>query len=321
MTNIRIRRKDLERALSHYRVGLLKSYCIPPQGLLNRIVFITTTKGEYVFKIALANSSTLHYELKLLDHVRLRTALRVLPTREKRLFVLYGAHKAFLSPRISGRHPKQISKKMLEDVGRFLGEFHKRGKNFHVEAERSQILGTSRTSINKALHYARGAHTKPAKEAARYLAAEIWKYPLPAKLPRGPIHVDVKPENSLFRREKLMGIVDFDNAYNGPLVLDLGVAMSWYGTTRGKFDVKKLRTLYHAYNSKRKLSAVERGYLYNALHFAILRNSLRAVDFLARKKLSERWVHRFLKFYLGAERAFQLSRVEFMLELGIHDLS
>lgn len=310
-----VRRKELEQILSYYRVGTLKGYQIPRQGLLNRIVFIKTTRGKYVLKIALANSPTLHYELGLLNHIRMRTALRVLLTREKHLFAPYGTYKAFLSPHISGKHPKKISAKMLREVGKFLGEFHNRAKDFHATAGRSQILSISQTSIKKVLGRALRVHTQRAREAAHYISKAIWKYPLSKKLPQGPIHVDVKPENSLFLGEKLMGVVDFDNAYRGPLVLDLGVAMAWYGISHGKFDMERLRILYRAYNARRKLSRIEKEYLYNVFHFAILRNALRAVEFLSRRKLPTRWVHQFLDTYLGAERNFLLSKDEFMLRL------
>lgn len=309
---MKVTKKDIESALSNYNVGSLRSYSLPRQGLLNRIVFLKTTKGQYVLKIALVNISTLNFVLGLLDHIQMRTTPGPVRTRHKKLDIPYNGFRAYIYPFIPGKIPKRISGRMLNEVGKFLSEYHNRVSDFKTRSRREEILSISRNSIKNTISHARKASAKKDREAVCYIEKEIEKYFLPAELPEGPIHVDVKPDNSLFIGEKLKGVVDFDNAYFGPFILDLGVTMSWYGVTRGKIDMDKIKELYCAYSKGRKLNSLEMKFIFDALHFAILRNSLRALELLAQNRLPKKWVHDYLNCYLSAEKSFNMDRDSFL---------
>lgn len=309
---MKVTKKDIEVALSLYNIGKLKSFKIPNQGLLNRIVFIETTKGKFVLKIALVNVSSISYVLGLLCYIKMRTAPRPIFTIKKELYIPYGNYRAFIYRMIEGDVPKYVSKKMLRELGTFLSIYHLRSSNFKFLSNREEILGLSCTSVNTAIKHAGILNAKKYRETVSYINDVIWKYSLPDKLPRGPIHVDVKPDNSLFCGEKLKGVIDFDNSYNGPLILDLGVMMSWYGVSKGEVDMNKIRELYRSYSKKRKLTNLEKNCVFDAFHFAILRNSLRGLEFLAKKKLSKKWVNDYIDYYLKAERQFVMDRASFL---------
>jgi len=307
-----VTKKEIESALNNYRLGRLESYCVPKQGLLNKVVFLKTTKGRYVLKVALVNEGTLGYVLGLLDHIKMKTAPRPFLTRDKKLYSVCYGHKAFVYPFISGNIPKRLSSRMIGEIGRFLAEYHKRSRGFKAHFKREEILSLSSALINMAIKRAKRVRGAEEREAVRYIEKEIKKYKLSKDLPSGPIHVDIKPDNSLFVGNRLQGVVDFDNAYQGPLILDLGVTMSWYGIADGRVNPTKVKKLYKAYSKARKLNDIEKKNLFNAFHFAILRNSLRALEFLAQGRLPQRWVHGYLVNYLAAERNFKMSRQEFL---------
>jgi homoserine kinase type II len=305
---MKVVKKDIKSALSHYDIGNLINYTVPNQGLLNRIIFLKTTKGRYVLKIALVNIEKLSYVLELLDHINMITAPKPLRAQKKRLAIPFKGYKSYIYSFIPGKIPKRITSRMLREIGSFLAEYHNRSKNFKICSRREEILSLSHSAIKKAIFQAKKICNKKGKEAASYIEREIWKYPLSASLPEGPIHVDVKPDNSLFEGEKLRGVVDFDNAYCGPLILDIGVMMSWYGIINGKFDMVRIRELYRAYIKVRKLTKIELEFLFNAFHFALLRNSLRALELLAQKKLPQKWVFDYIDNYLKAEKFFPISK-------------
>lgn len=309
---MKITKKEIESALSNYRLGRLESFSIPNQGLLNKVVFLKTTRGRYVLKIALVNEDTLDYVLGLLDRIRMKTAPRLVSTLDGKLYFLYFGHKAFVYQYIPGNIPKHLSIRMTSEIGRFLAEYHKRSYCFPKNSKREEILGLSQSSIKEAIAQARRWQGKKGREALRHIEKSIGKYRLPDNLPSGPIHVDVKPDNSLFIGDKLQGVVDFDNAYQGPLILDLAVAMSWHGIVKGRVNLAKVKSLYSAYSKKRKLSSGERKSLFDAFHFAILRNALRALAFLAQGRLPQKWVYSYLDHYLEAERNFVSTREEFI---------
>jgi homoserine kinase type II len=307
-----ITRKGIESALENYRLGRLDNFSVPNQGLLNKVVFLKTTRGRYALKIALVNENTLDYVLGLLDQIRMKTTPRLISTIDDKLYFLYSGHKAFIYRYIPGNIPKRLSNRMTDGIGRFLAEYHKRSCHFPKNSGREEILGLSQYSIKEAIAQARRGRGKKGREALRHIETAIGKYRLPDNLPSGPIHVDVKPDNSLFIGDKLQGVVDFDNAYHGPLILDLAVAMSWYGIANGRVDPAKIKSLYSAYSKKRELIYSEKKSLFDAFHLAVLRNALRALAFLAQGRLPQKWVYSYLDDYLEAERNFVATREEFI---------
>jgi len=64
------------------------------------------------------------------------------------------------------------------------------------------------------------------------------------------------------------GVIDFDNAYRGPLLLDLAKSMVWFGLDRNHFSVKNARDIYRGYVSSQKLTMLEYKELYRMLKFA-----------------------------------------------------
>jgi Ser/Thr protein kinase RdoA (MazF antagonist) len=92
---------------------------------------------------------------------------------------------------------------------------------------------------------------------------------LPKGFPRGPIHVDIKPENVLVRQGKLVGVLDFDNSYVGPYLVDIGKAVTWWCIKRGKINMKHFAALILGYEQKRKLTDPERKFLGPSILYSV----------------------------------------------------
>ena len=65
-------------------------------------------------------------------------------------------------------------------------------------------------------------------------------------------------------------IVDFDNGYVGPLILDLGKAIMFFASDKKKFDARKANLMIREYNKIRKLNKLEQKELKKAVNFAFL---------------------------------------------------
>lgn len=65
-----------------------------------------------------------------------------------------------------------------------------------------------------------------------------------------------------------------DNAYTGPLVLDLANTLMWICSAKGYFATQTARKIYSAYKKVRKLHTREQQSLFSALHYAYLSHML-----------------------------------------------
>lgn len=77
-------------------------------------------------------------------------------------------------------------------------------------------------------------------------------------LPDGVIHADLFRDNVLFGEGRLMGMIDFYTASNGPLIFDLAVTVNdWCVDESGEIDPSRYKALLQGYASERTLSAQE----------------------------------------------------------------
>lgn len=70
--------------------------------------------------------------------------------------------------------------------------------------------------------------------------------------------------------EDVNRVIDFDNAYEGPLLLDLEKTMAWFDTHGKKFSVEDALEVHRGYLQQRPLNDEETEHLYAALKFAFL---------------------------------------------------
>lgn len=78
-------------------------------------------------------------------------------------------------------------------------------------------------------------------------------------LPQGVIHADLFPDNVLFERKKLTGIIDFYFSATDYFAYDLAICLNaWCFDADGKLNPEKATALQAAYELVRPLSAAER---------------------------------------------------------------
>jgi homoserine kinase type II len=81
----------------------------------------------------------------------------------------------------------------------------------------------------------------------------------PPGLPSGIVHADLFPDNVLFMKDKVSGLIDFYFACNDVLALDLAVMLNaWCFEADHSFNVTKSRALLGAYRQKREFLPAER---------------------------------------------------------------
>jgi len=309
----KVTRAELQQHLSKYfNLGDILSHQKLKKGYANSLYRVKTTKGDFVVKIAVRhNSEKLNYEIKLLNILHDLPIPKLIRTKNNEYFSDYKGHRTLVYPFLSGEEKKKFSKGMLFQVGEFLGELHLQTKGFVSPVKRIDYYEVSSIRIKRVVRESRNQKDIKIKDALQYVKENALKYKLPTSLPKGAMHIDLKPENTLFTGNHLTGVVDFDNSYNGPLIFDLADTLMWFCSRRGRFDMEDAKKVYQGYQSARKLNAQESSLLLTALHRVFCGITLCGIDLLNQKTLPKELVVWVIDNLLEAEKNLTISKQQF----------
>lgn len=195
---------------------------------------------------------------------------------------------------------------MAYALGIFLGRLHAKGKEFHKSLTgRRKFYDLTPEIIKKMYKIALRQQNSNLRSVVEETRRGVEKYRLPRGLPRGPIHVDIKPENELFIQEKLTGVIDFGNFYIGPYMIDFGKMAMWNCIRKGRLDYKLFNEMRRGYESKRKFSRAEVGYIINSILFAIYSHIFVDLYHVPLKYVPESYTLFLVKEFLPAARRLE----------------
>jgi homoserine kinase type II len=236
-------------------------------GVINDTYRVVCDKGAFSLRIYRKHVlKDVEFEVSLLEHLRGMKTPRITRIKSEKIIKIGGRY-AVIYNYIKGVHLKLFIKKQLESVGAFLAHFHNKGYDFIWQKKRHKLydLGLRRIKSIESLC----KKNKIVRMDIFYeVKKEVIRNKLNKDLPRGVIHVDVKPGNVLFYRGILSGVLDFDNAYFGPYILDLAKSMVWFGLNKNSFCLGRASHLYRGYIKFRALSRKEYDSLFMAFKFA-----------------------------------------------------
>lgn len=284
-------KKSLEKHLSNYAgLGKVLTYKKIEGGVANVVYKIQTTKGNFVLKIVVRNNPhRVKYEIELLNKIKNLPTPKPISTKNKKFLFMYKNHQTVLYPYLPGRGVNNINENMVFQVGKFLGKLHLQTENFSSSIKRIALYEVTLRKLNYVSKVQPSISSEKIRNAISYIKKNSLKYSLPSSLPNGAMHLDINQRNVLFLNRKLTGVVDFDNSYNGPLILDLAGALVWFGYQNNKFNLQKIRKLYEGYVSVRRLNQKEKAELINMFHYYILGIVLHVIEFFIQKKISEKF--------------------------------
>ncbi|WP_240894701.1 homoserine kinase [Fodinibius halophilus] len=81
--------------------------------------------------------------------------------------------------------------------------------------------------------------------------------PLSTDLPEGIVHADVFTDNTVFRGDELVGIIDFEEACVDQLLFDVGIVINGFGYPDNELNSNLVAALLHAYRQHRRLAPLE----------------------------------------------------------------
>lgn len=181
----------------------------------------------------------------------------------------------------------EIRARHTRTIGRLLGDIHRSTASFRRRRPTPWSMATLLDKLGR-LERALGRRrlAQRFEPVIRLLGSELERQSdrlLQSVLPMGAIHGGLTVPRARYRRDGLVGIVDFESACRDRLVLDLAFALSawcWEPSPRqrggpaGRFKVTKTRAMIDGYQRSRILSSAEREALPDELRFVAARGAL-----------------------------------------------
>ncbi len=256
--------------IGKYPVGNFLAFeKIKEQGFMNHMFLVKTDQGKFVLRVSKNTKS----KKDLLFEINLLHSLHNLPVPNyirgndgQYLHRFQGKYYSFYKY-LPGNMPPQLTPLLRREMAFFLAKFHTQTKNFNNNQQRFAWYTFTTARANE-LERQMLPKLQNYKEEIQYLESMILKNRLPTGLPRGPIHVDIRRENSLAIGNILTGIVDFDNCQIGPYILDLAMSIAWICTKEGHLNYKRTYQFVKCYERYRTLNGFEKKNLFKAIKYA-----------------------------------------------------
>src|SRR5712692_1843351 len=236
-------------AISAWNIGTPTKWSLAEQGEVNRNFIIRTKQGRYVLRQVLSHahygsSKDLEFEFAYLNYLeRVGFPYQVpsaVPTREGKLFIKVRGRYYWLYRFIEGTAVARLNESHFEELARMMGRYHLLversgldnrkptvdlfGRAFtlkEMEGYRSELLKKSRMNRRDATFMQESAKLVP-------ILRSLDENPY-SKLKRYPIHRDIIPENLIWKKNKLVGLIDFEHVSgtNEPTVKDIAVTLQF----------------------------------------------------------------------------------------------
>ena len=272
--------KDVSLLLSKYSIGTLKSFQGISDGITNTNYFLNTSKGKYI--ITIFEDIT---EIKVKKYLKLMNFFsnnnmccpEIMFTKSGSILSTVKSKPCSIMEKLSGKTINTTNVSLCKSIGTIIGNFHTAGSKYSSKISNSRDIKWVERNIAKIKNHI----SKEQLDILNY-SSKIFRKIFEMKLPNGMIHSDLFRDNVLARGDKVTGIIDYYYSFNGPLIYELAVIINdWCVNKDGSINLIKYNSFLNSYNLERKLTAIEKKQMNNAMIAAGLRFYLsRLVDMI-----------------------------------------
>ncbi|MCF7859022.1 MAG: homoserine kinase [Candidatus Cloacimonetes bacterium] len=261
-----MRRERIKSATANYNIGTLVSFIKMKHGFGNLNYRVQTTKGTYLLRYNIQKDiSLIEYEVSILLELKQINFPTAYPIKMKNgeyilddLIVLYEFIDGYI-PKLNVNTVKEIAKAAAS-----LNSFTR-----WSEFERKNIMNLN-DCIDLIRKFSNAKYKYPLLFRDFIKQIEFIKNKLFASLPRGLIHADLFPDNVVFRNDKLVAILDFEDMCTDNLIFEVGMAINGFCFINNELDQYLMNTFLKNYSKVRPLTKKEIELLPVYIHWTAL---------------------------------------------------
>ena len=257
---------SLEALLRAYPLGPPRDVTPLDGGKANSSSLFTTDSGTYVVSVCdEKRPEELELLTRTLEHLAQHgiATTRLVRAADGRSFIEHGGKPLYIKEFIEGTVPDLLSPAMVSQLGAALARLHTVPPQPYLPEVFSYGI-ESFTEITRET----GPFTRWLKDKSQRL-----RQCLRAELPKGLIHGDLFPDNSVFRGEKLAAILDFEEVCHYYLIFDLGMCAAGCCCPSGTLSLPLTAALVDGYQSIRPLADLEKELFKHHLEYGAVATS------------------------------------------------
>lgn len=254
---MRLTIKDANQVLESYGLGKARAIKRLTSGFSNINYKIKTTKGNFLFRICVDKPlERTQYEIKVINELKKIKFPAAFPIkREDEQFInktKFG--EVVIYNFVKGEEPK-LNEKTIKEIAKAVAKLNtfenwkklKKRNSFNLKLCKENIrkFNSTKNKYPEIFEYF--------KEQTKFLYK-----PLKEKIPQGLVHGDIFPDNTKFKGNKLIAILDFEEVCTDNLLFDVGVAINGFCFQKNRLNPKLLKIFLEEYQKIRKISLKER---------------------------------------------------------------
>jgi len=248
--------EKIKKILDNYNVGDVIKHQKMSYGFANRNYKLTTTKGNYLFRINIQQDlSSINYEIRVLNELKKNDFPVAYPIMNK-----------------NGKYITEIKKENIVIYDFIVGEIPQLNKQSVKEIA---ILSAKLNSFQNWRKFKRKntINIDNCFDLIKKFDNAKYKYPIIFEYfieqtkflnnyvrnstPQGLIHADIFPDNTIFKENKLIALIDFEDVCTDDLIFEVGMTINGFCFVNNRLDTDLLKVFLNNYNKIRSLSKME----------------------------------------------------------------
>ncbi len=248
--------EKIKEILENYKIDDVIKIQRMPHGFANRNYKLATSKSNFLFRINVQQDlSSIKYELKVLNELKtidFPTAYPILRKDGKYITEL-GVENVIIYDFVEGEIPR-INEKTVKEIAVASAKLNSLSNWQQFERKNTINIDNCFDLIGKF-------------DSAKYKYPKIFEYfteqteflekYVRSTVPRGLIHADIFPDNTIFNGDKLAAIIDFEDVCTDDLIFEIGMAINGFCFINNELNDLFLEIFISNYNKVRPLSQIE----------------------------------------------------------------
>lgn len=248
--------KEIARVTSLYELGEPVAVKRLSSGYSNENYELRTAKGTFLYRICREkDEKEILHEMKVLEKLREIDFPAAYPLKDQVGNYIFHDRLDMITlfDFIEGHEP-EITPETVQEIGEAVARLNSIQDWRSFERKNALSLDLCHRNIG---NFDTSRFQYPAifeyfREETEYLEG-----PLQEPLPRGLVHGDVFPDNTLFQGHKLAAILDFEEVCTDHLLYDVGVTINGFCFRDNRLDRELMNIFLDAYSRIRPLSENE----------------------------------------------------------------